>query len=212
MYPIHNILYTSFILYKIGTDGQFHIFKEFSNFDSLITFFAKAEIANSSPPWRRVSKQIIHEINLTGNDTFVYTDWKPYHYGEYYGLSAYRTTTIRPYLLMDKAGRIINPHDFAKNIQQKRVELTNRKPVYHYWRKLPPYTYHYDPVPYTGVRHGHYGRKVKHWFRSYRDDRIPEYEPYVRKKAMVPNTWDSEPFEPRYKSWKHNSKKRHQWE
>ena len=76
-----------------------------------------------------------------------------------------------------------------------------------------PYRYRFDPVPGTGkYRGGITFRNVGHWFRSYREDRIPEYEPYVRKKGMVPNAWDSEPFLPRYKSWKHNSKKRHQWE
>lgn len=211
MYMTHT-LFDSFILYRMETDGQFHIFKEFPDFDSLITYFAKSEIADSGFPWRREPKGVLDKMNLTGNDTYVNVTWTPCYYGSYSGMSAHRAVALRPYLLTDKAGRIINPHDFKADISKKREEITNTKPVYHYWRKLPPFEYRREPVPYTGVRNTKYGRTVRHWFRSYRQDRIPEYEQYVRKKGMVPNVWDSEPFEPRYRSWKHNSKKRHQWE
>lgn len=211
MYKTHT-RFDSFILYRIEANGQFHLFKEFSDFDSLITYFAKSEIADSGLPWKREPKSILGKMNLTGNDTFVNVTWTPCYFEKYYGVSAHRETMLRPYLLMDRAGRIIDPHNLLAEINKKRAEITNNNPVHHYWRHLPPFEYRYDPVPYTGVRHTKYGRRVRHWFRSYRADRIPEYEQFVRKKGMVPNTWDTEPFEPRYRSWKHNSKKRHQWE
>ena len=81
-----------------------------------------------------------------------------------------------------------------------------------YYFIITNYQYRKDPVPYTGTPHSVYGRTVKHWFRSYRDDRIPEYQPYVRKKGMVPNMWILEPVEHIERSWKHQSKCRHQWE
>ena len=96
----------------------------------------------------------------------------------------------------------------SEEIQKAKNKILKDK----YGRKLPPFEYRRDPVSYTGVRNTKTGRRVRHWFRSYREDRIPEYKQFVRKKGMVPDPWDSVPLEPCYRSWKHNSRKRHQWE
>ncbi|MBO6163842.1 MAG: hypothetical protein J6N77_02210 [Lachnospiraceae bacterium] len=84
---------------------------------------------------------------------------------------------------------------------------------YDAWGIAPlPCIYRRDPVPHTGrYRSDIHCRNVRCWFRSYRADRIPEYQKYVRKKAMVPNMWDLEPWENTSRSWKENTKKRHQW-
>lgn len=137
-------------------------------------------------------------INITGNDT----------YADINGNQVFRNKMI-----VDANMRHIDHRIYTAKVLRYFEECQIPKKRYHIWRRhMPTYRYRYDPVPFTGHRYGSYGRKVKHWFRSYRDDRIPEYKDYVRKKAMVPNTWDSEPVEHVEKCWKSQHKCRHQWE
>ena len=76
-----------------------------------------------------------------------------------------------------------------------------------------PYRFRCDPVPRTGRFRGGHLRRVRHWFRRYRQDHIPEHRPYIREKAMLADLWDDEVWHAGpYKSWKDTSKKRHQWE
>lgn len=72
-----------------------------------------------------------------------------------------------------------------------------------------------DPVPGTGKHYYHASftyRRVKCWFGSHRMDRIREYRPYVRCKGRVPWLIFDEQWELGSKSWKENTKCRHQWE
>lgn len=128
---------------------------------------------------------------------------------------------LRDIMIIDNNDRIIDPRDYEKEALKEFCEPVKIYRQYnnitkkHYRRHHKQYKWRYDPVP--GVRHARHPRikrwrTVKHWHRSYRDDRIPEHAPYVRKKAMVPDPWVYEPFEHPEKSWKHNTKCRHQWE
>lgn len=201
MYQVESRAYQTFLLYKLSSDGTFEPRRMFWSLDSLIEYAVR-----SSNLFYRVLRRrdkdtnILEYLNLTGNDIYcLYSD------GDH---SEYRT---RYYLITDKAGRIIDLNNYKEEIRKKEKELETRKVKNPYYSYFPPYRYRCDPVPYTGVCHGKYGRRIKSWFRSYRQDRIPEYRQFVRKKAMVPNMWDEEPVEKSYKSWKHNKKQRHQW-
>lgn len=72
------------------------------------------------------------------------------------------------------------------------------------------YVFRRGPVPGTGISHYRYSRKIGHWFRAYKQDRIPEHAGYVRNKGRLPDAWDMETAPPRSKSWKSQCRK-HQW-
>lgn len=118
---------------------------------------------------------------------------------------------FRDILFLDGQEKIVNPRVYEDKViyeyylQQYRHNKNS-------WKNNLIYRYRYDPVPGTGKRRHGGCRKEKNWFHNYKLDYIPEYEAYVRYKGRVPNVWDTEPFEGYYKSWKHNTKCKHQYE
>jgi len=196
---------TSFYLCQYNFNHQrWEWIKKFKNEEELITYLASCFHykyyfwdAEGKPYKPQLVNSIEHRFNYTGKDT-----GSDFNHGNYF----------RDIMIIDADNRIIDPRRYLDNATAKFHERTRSKRSCWYVPCLKNHRYRKDPVPYTGCHHGSLGRRVKTWFRSYRQDRIPEYEPYIRKKARVPNTWDSEPFHHFEKSWKHQTKYRHQWE
>lgn len=142
-----------------------------------------------------IESSLSERMNYSGKDTGVSMDY----------------IYFRDIMIVDGHNRIINTRIFDE--KAKRVYQFKQRRPYAWWRNtVPAHKFRREPVPHTGSYYGKYGRNVKHWFKSYMQDRIPEHKPYVRKKAMVPNTWITEPTHHFEKSWKHQTKCRHQWE
>lgn len=169
---------------------------------------------------------ILNDVDLTGKDRN-----SEYHYiYDYTGLPTRdgKYTAVpdlvkripnKMYIIYDGFGRIVNPSDMAVDIE---LEILHEKAWYdagglrkrwYGWRPYPVFVYRRGPVPgihkYKG---GGFGRSEKTWFHNYRMDHIPEYREFVRFRARVPDTWDSEPLVEITKSWKRQAKCRHQWQ
>ena len=203
MFTIYNAA-EEFTLYELKEDGIFHIRKHFENKQDLIRYFVHSDFLGWNSILAILQKKptkVLEQINLTGFDTYIQRDY----------LTGAKTTYLRPYLLMDGLGRIIDPKMFSKEIQTELVKVQNEKRHYMYVHSQS-FRYRIDPVPRTGVRHGKYYRSMQNWAHNYRLDHNPEHEEFIRKKARIPDPWEFDPWEPCYRSWKHNTKHRHQWE
>lgn len=154
------------------------------------------------------------DINYSGTDTRLLRDTE--------GKAEY---VLRSVLFIDGGGRIVD----VRRLDEKVLERFDREqkgkaPDSWWWRRkpwqrparrkmpLPAWKFRHDPVPFIGKPRGRYGRTVRGWFGSYRKDRIPEYRQYVRKKAMVPDIYDTEPTEQAERCWKSQGRRRHQWQ
>lgn len=196
---------TSFYLCQYNFEKQrWEWIRRFQTEQELIAYLASCfsrtwyyRDENSMKPSTHIKNRIEHRLNYNGKDI---------------GTNPDNTKYFRDIAIIDSENHFINPRLFYDKALQKFHENENKKHSVWWHNTRGHYRYRKDPVPYTGIHYGGFGRNVKHWFRSYRQDRTPEHEPYVRKKAMVPNTWDSEPFHHFEKSWKHQTKCRHQWE
>lgn len=155
------------------------------------------------------------EMNVTGKDTnpSSYEIWTPDVTRPFVRVWD-ENPGVRPYCVVQDGVRFIDVRDalvafpgssayFRIQQQREAKRKTNR------W--YLPYWYQHDSVPRIGKHFGKYGRRVRHWFRAYRQDRIPEYERYVRKKGRVEDMWCVEPVEGRSRSWKDNTKYQKQW-
>lgn len=120
------------------------------------------------------------------------------------------------YLLLDGYGRVINARMYIDDIDKYNSE--HRKKCRYNTYLEDKYNkancrFREDPVPGTGVRHWGYFRRPR-LMRSYRQAHIKEYEPYVRKRATLDKAdmwWDEFPKD-LCKSWKHQGKRKRQWD
>lgn len=199
--PVKNL---PFYLCQYNFDMQrWEWIKRFENEQELITYLASCLRycyfyygENEKPSGKTIESTLTHRINYSGNDT-----------GTSLG-SVY----FRDIMIIDQNNSIIDPRKYKDQVLRAFLEKQNRRYYPNRHRQLKNHKFRSEPVPGTGKRKKGWGRNVKHWFKSYREDRIPEHKAYVRKKAMVPNTWESEPFHHDERSWKHQTKCRHQWE
>ena len=180
--------------------------RRFENEKDLIKFIASG--------WSRLPftdtrgyNTILDTLNYSGSDTyqngwydFVNHVWR--HDARYF----------RDKAILNQYGQVID----ARKYKQAALALLheeNAKRTYRWYRQTPPYEFRKDPVPFVHKRHyGRYCRRWRNWKHNLLTDSIPEYREYVRTKAIQPDKWDVEPFEETSKSWKHNTKCRHQWE
>lgn len=177
--------------------------RRFENENELVAYLASYLRYNyiywnedETPSKPIIESTLTHRINYSGNDIGT-------SLGNVY---------FRDIMIIDENNRIIDPRKYRDQVLHAFLTKQNRKYYPSWHHNLENHKFRSEPVPHTGKHTRGWGRNVKHWFKSYREDRIPEYKAYVRKKAMVPNTWESEPFHHHEKSWKHQTKCRHQWE
>ena len=202
MYKTNRETYTTYILYEIQETGT-HIIRIFPDTEDMLEYFAWSLMERT--PWgflrMQPPKSMVDNMNVTGRDTCHSDPFDPE--GLY----------TRPYILTDAAGRMIDIRNFMPDIMSKLRELVDTGYTgMRCTRKGQPYVYRKDPVPNIHRCSHRFLRHVRHWARSRREDCIPEYRQYVRKKAIVPNTWETEPFEQETKNWKDVGKRHHQWD
>lgn len=149
---------------------------------------------------RPLDNPILSDVNMNGNDVDVVRDWLGNEVGR-------RT---RRFMIIDEDDRILDPRDMRTEIEEAfRRVLEERKSR----RRLPPCRFRMDPIPNAGRRRrSPRFRKERNWFHNFRLDSIPEHERFVRKKAVVPNGWDDEPWESESRSWKNCGKVKRQWD
>ena len=146
-------------------------------------------------------------LNFTGKDLGSYS------YVSYEGIFHKGDLYFRNRIFFDSEDKTIDIRLFENEVKTICYENSKKRPrVRHYYGKDIPYIYRYDPVPKL-TKHWHLScRRWKTWCHTVRQDSIPEYQEYVRNKAKQPNKWVVEPFTHFEKSWKHQTKRRRQWE
>lgn len=124
------------------------------------------------------------------------------------------------YLLLDGYGRVIDGRIYLDEINKAYeidVKSSNKAYVSYADREFirNHCVFRKTPVPMTGAsRYRHRCYRSPKMGRALRVTNIKEYEQFTRKKARVTAEqfwWDDFPRE-LYKSWKHQSKCRKQWE
>lgn len=118
--------------------------------------------------------------------------------------------------ILDGFDRCINPKIYEREARLLYLNYYKHKMVrsdYFYWRKSNVnYVFRYDPVPYTYKRKGgpHVRpRRIKSLKQMYAN---PEYKEFNRGSHKdVPDGWWDDWYRCNQKSWKKQSKRRHQW-
>ena len=159
---------------------------------------------------KNVGLDNVDHFAVTQTDTIVFYEWR----GEN---DTWRYEFRRPYLLKDSCGRTVD-------IRRELLDvIINCRVIYSYWYKVlaKGCVFRRDPVRYAGalmrLRTNHkkcYGnwRRYRNYAQIERQYRNPEFAPYMRKKARVPDYWAVEPYYESNKSWKDQSKCRKQWQ
>lgn len=153
----------------------------------------------------------LDNINLTFNDTIrVYDGPSEFKY------------FIRPYVFIDPDDRIIDPREYIDeiiNFYKANQSIKREYNAYYYYKyvKCLP-EFREGPVPGTGKRHQHRGSyyRIPKTIRDKRTNCIEEHKEFIRGKRSnkhLPDPWDEYTrSDRRSKSWKDQSKKKHQWE
>ena len=145
------------------------------------------------------------DLNFSGNDTMMSIDTR----NEDHPVIHYK----RPKAFIDSEMRFIDIRPFEPTIRKLYDERQKRLRKRWYWHTDIPYVYRFDPVPtISKCHHYHYCRDWHTWKHDLTEYSIPEYADYMRTKAKPANKWDIEPCRHFEKSWKHQTKCRHQWE
>lgn len=118
--------------------------------------------------------------------------------------------------ILDGFDRCINPKIYEREARLLYLNYYKYKKVksdYFYWRKNNvKYVFRYDPVRYTGKRKGGPSvrpRRIKSLKQMYAN---PEYKEFNRGSHKdVPDGWWDDWYRCNQKSWKTQSKRRHQW-
>ena len=118
--------------------------------------------------------------------------------------------------ILDGFDRCINPKIYEREARLLYLNYYKHKKVksdYFYWRKNNvKYVFRYDPIRYTGKRKGGPGvrpRRIKSLKQMYTN---PEYKGFNRGSHKdIPDGWWDDWYRCNQKSWKSQSKRRHQW-
>lgn len=201
MYNCQNYFY---YLYLITSNGL--ILKEtFSSYNDLIYFLAsnqrgEKEIFDKKLCYNNV---YLDEINLTLNDCYSSIN----NNGE-------KVYYIRPYVFFNQDLSIVDTRLFYNDIIKAKEELSNKRYYNSYLEKrYKGHIFRQKPVPYTGKRRANSCRNVKYG-RIIRDLRNPENKDFIRKKRYydILEPYFDLPYKKETKSWKEQTKRRHQWE
>ena len=218
MYSIVNEKY-----YKLY-DAKVHEFIDY--------FYSKDELINFIAKWYRISEWVddffryhksinnsfIEQCTCDVNELFK-SSWDQYY---------------RCYILYDNFDRIINVHDFesdALKLYQNwkaedkistyswsfftwrlwRRRLKSRK--YEFLRRMNSnYRYRKDPVPHTRKRRGGPSHSSPHTVKLIKIYKNPEYKTFNRGSIHNIPTWWDDRTRCVQRSWKEQSKARHQWQ
>jgi hypothetical protein len=229
MYNINNKS-EKFYVFISSKNQHIYIGNEEQLINYLVNHFYKS--------WNELKNSCFDDINVTGKDTkFFYKEEKIITIDEFEEkhISYEKQKIIIPkeYLFYDGNNRIIDVRVYAKKalkqyehksqksyytITRKDNKITNETYIsYRSWRgNTVCYKYRRGPVPGTG--------KLRYNYRkSFRFPKINsirkqvsnlEEKDYIRKKS-IPNLygwWDDNPSRNVEKSWKRQSKCRHQWQ
>ena len=190
-------------------DGEWFIVGEFETGKEFVGYLAKTCRRDLfSDDGNEISSPIVDSRNMNGNDVQTYAPLFSFLRSDYEP----RITEVRPYMLVSEDGRILDPRDFLIEAVKEFEENENKPKRFVYRRKEGRFEFRKDPVPGTGAVKRKFCRKTRNWFHNRRLDFIPEHSEFVRKKAVVNDVWDSEPFEDGSRSWKDSGKFRKQWQ
>ena len=121
---------------------------------------------------------------------------------------------IRPYVFFNQDLSIVDTRLFYNDIIKAKEELSNKRYYNSYLEKrYKGHIFRQNPVPYTGKRRANSCRNVKYG-RIIRDLRNPENKDFIRKKRYydILEPYFDLPYKKETKSWKEQTKRRHQWE
>lgn len=132
-----------------------------------------------------------------------------------YGCNIHETN--KDYQIFDGMWRCINPRIYEREARLLYLNYYKKNWVkynYSYWKKNNvKYAFRYDPVRHTGKRKGGPSvkpRRIKSLKKMYYA--YPEYKEFNRgSQKDVPDGWWDDWYRCNQKSWKTQSKRRHQW-
>lgn len=203
MYNFNKYFY---YLYEITSYGM-QLQQTFNNYNELITFLAHYQIREKE----NIDNKLIYNncyldgINLTLNDCSNYINCK----GE-------KISYIRPYVFFNEDLAIVDTREFYEDVIKMKEFLSKRKfsGYNFYWDEIyKNHIFRQTPVPFTGKRRGGSCRNVKYG-RIIRDLKNPENKEFIRKKRYydILEPYFDLPYKKETKSWKEQTKRRHQWE
>lgn len=191
-----------YYFYKLN-NGVFELERTFKNFYELIRFLAFSQNGEKYIKDKKIcyNNKYLDKLNLNFNDVFNFIDFN----GDMYQI-------IRPYVFFDSNFKIIDIRYFYEDIIKEREQILKERKNY-YQRKYQHITFRQDPIPYTGKYRGFSYRNVK-YKRLIKDFKNPENKKYVRKKKYydILEPYFDFPYQNISKSWKDQTKNRHQWE
>lgn len=224
MYSVNNVEY-----YKIYDAKNDEIIKYLYSRDELVDFIAHCySITDSFYNEGRIYKYILNLNPIIGG----------YYCSRLINYFISNCTTVLKelnnpyrYIIYDNYNRIINVHnfeqealkhfnsiiknkDFPWNIGNRFLDNVNkkRKKYSKYHDYSDNYEYRKDPVPYTHKWRGGPSQRAPRTAKIIRMYGNPEYKDFNRGFAsMVPTWWDDRRRTVQ-RSWKSQSKFRHQWE
>lgn len=229
---MHNIENKSnkFYVYIFSKQKEVYIGDE----ECLITFLVR----HTSTSWGCVTNNCFNNLNVTGKDIVLhYEREKRVTLDEFdEEIVNYVTKKIvipKEYMFYDGYGRIVDVRVYRKKVFEAYNNIPD-KPYYQIKRKdnrevgetyvcykswkghTVYYKYRRGPVPGTGIIRGSY----KKGFRKPKINSIrkqvsdPEVKDYIRKKSLpkLNGWWDDYPWRDNEKSWKSQTKCRHQWQ
>lgn len=224
MYSVNNVEY-----YKIYDAKNDEIIKYLYSRDELVDFIVHCySITDSFYDEGRIYKYILNLNPITGG----------YYCSRLINYFISNCTTVLKelnnpyrYIIYDNYNRIINVHnfeqealkhfnsiiknkDFPWNIGNRFLDNVNkkRKKYSKYHDYFDNYEYRKDPVPYTHKWRGGPSQRAPRTAKIIRMYGNPEYKDFNRGSAsMVPTWWDDRRRTVQ-RSWKSQSKFRHQWE
>lgn len=192
-------LYYKYILY----DRQKGKYETFNTKEELIKRLARANVS-----FNYLDLHYFLIDSKTGNSILDNLD--------YSGSDLNADGSAKRYILLDGYNRVIDARMYIDDI--KRYDEMCRKRRHRFSYGYSMFTknhcvFRVSPVPGTGVRHWGYYRRPR-LLRSIKQASMKEYEPYIRKGATIDKAdawWDEFP-KSLCKSWKHQGKRKRQWD
>ena len=179
------------------------------NWESLIGWIANY---NYAPGWwdnialgsnKKLRNRILDDFNCTFKDTSIHYDWNDVR------------SCLREYTVFDDDFRIIDMRLFEKEIlaynrsKNFKRKYKNKSLEYKYEKTKPEFRN--GPVPRTSSHRGGFAMRHPHTLNEMRQNCIPEYHDYVRKRRNhLPTTYD-DIWRDTPRCWKDQSKKKKQW-
>lgn len=182
-----------------------------------------------------------YEFDFTGKDSEVVTKtestytWDIEESRWRTSYNYYKSRQLKRYLVVREDDVIVDVRLFEKEVLELKEERARKhaSKIWYYtryetegaeqgevfsiapnWRDIKQtYKYRQGPVPNIRKRRN-YGGNTKKFYRLFKQSTDPEYGKYMRNKAkLTAIEWDWEDYYRHIdKSWKTNTKNRHQWE